>query len=716
MAAIVGCLIMFCWTADTRAQNRANVIQCGQLSTADTTYVLQNDVVASGTCFEINASDVTLDLNSHTITYDAWPSSFRSNADFEIGSGNIPEGWDLSEAPGVERRPTSELAMVNHWYLYWGNAPDRTAIASSWIPLPPSHSAVAYMLRGDKTWAYREAPVWRIIVECDDGTAVLTQDFTEDVSFPFTTRPVSARYRLKLILLDGKGLVLNQYGIYPSFDLIDLRQARNYGIVINYKNNVAIKNGRIIQGSGGTFQGHSIYHYSGSGLTVSNVTIETNGTEASSIYSNYVSNVKIEHCNITNRNPYVLHRSQLSAAVAAHSGTNIKIFNNTVDSGSGWGCVNTNKDEVEIAFNQLRTSSTVTNHHAIVVSGEGVSNIRVHDNTIDANPGQGIFAAPNGGQINGNVINIHSTAPNFEYGYYSVDAITLKDYNNQYCKNVIIDNNRINLYGAYDHYFTGYSGKRIINGIMNMCTGGNVRFTNNRITGRSVDPEVAVIGMEPGGKFDTEVLIANNRFESDIAAISFGGYAGQGDVASNLKFQHNEFVRGPTAGADYHTIWLDRAGNLTTDKTQFLGNLFSNGSSPIDVRLAEYGQFQYYVGWYLNVTVRDAAGNGLPGINVAVKDLTGATVYTGTTNAGGQVRNIAINELKNAGSGVKETMTVTRYSPHTVVITLPDGTKAAESIYMGGSKELIYQMQKSTIVKDIPDGISTAKPIAPHLH
>ena len=43
---------------------------CGTLSQPDTVYVLQNDVSAPGTCFSIQGSFTTLNLNGHTVTYN----------------------------------------------------------------------------------------------------------------------------------------------------------------------------------------------------------------------------------------------------------------------------------------------------------------------------------------------------------------------------------------------------------------------------------------------------------------------------------------------------------------------------------------------------------------------------------------------------------------------------------------------------------------------
>lgn len=51
------------------------VTSCGTLSSANTTYVLQNDISSTGTCLTLSASGITVDLNGHKITYDTGASA-----------------------------------------------------------------------------------------------------------------------------------------------------------------------------------------------------------------------------------------------------------------------------------------------------------------------------------------------------------------------------------------------------------------------------------------------------------------------------------------------------------------------------------------------------------------------------------------------------------------------------------------------------------------
>ena len=67
-----------------------SVNACQALGTANTTYVLQNDVQSAGTCFGIVADNVTLNLNGHTVTYAV---SDSSRAHYGVLSADC---WDTS--------------------------------------------------------------------------------------------------------------------------------------------------------------------------------------------------------------------------------------------------------------------------------------------------------------------------------------------------------------------------------------------------------------------------------------------------------------------------------------------------------------------------------------------------------------------------------------------------------------------------------------------
>lgn len=56
-------------TAEMTPSRQKTIHACGQLSASGARYVLEDDVSSPSTCFSIEADQITLDLNGHTITY-----------------------------------------------------------------------------------------------------------------------------------------------------------------------------------------------------------------------------------------------------------------------------------------------------------------------------------------------------------------------------------------------------------------------------------------------------------------------------------------------------------------------------------------------------------------------------------------------------------------------------------------------------------------------
>jgi len=68
-------LFFFAGLFATGVLAKTPVTACGTLSSAGRIYQLQNDVTSTGTCFMLGASNITLDLNGHTVTYDTGASN-----------------------------------------------------------------------------------------------------------------------------------------------------------------------------------------------------------------------------------------------------------------------------------------------------------------------------------------------------------------------------------------------------------------------------------------------------------------------------------------------------------------------------------------------------------------------------------------------------------------------------------------------------------------
>jgi hypothetical protein len=93
---------------------------CGTLGNSGTTYLLTANVSAAGSCFSIQASDVTLNLNGHTITYNA---ASQSAATYAISGVAC---WDTSN-------PSSNPCggSFDNFTVYGGNIVEGSGTAAS---------------------------------------------------------------------------------------------------------------------------------------------------------------------------------------------------------------------------------------------------------------------------------------------------------------------------------------------------------------------------------------------------------------------------------------------------------------------------------------------------------------------------------------------------------------------------------------------------------
>ncbi|MGC9291680.1 MAG: IPT/TIG domain-containing protein [Acidobacteriaceae bacterium] len=83
------------------SSGQVDTTSCQALTANNTTYVLQNDVSSTGTCFEIENDNITLDLNGHTITYGTGGGTDPTPAI------TVCDSWD----PGL---PSSECGGDSH--------------------------------------------------------------------------------------------------------------------------------------------------------------------------------------------------------------------------------------------------------------------------------------------------------------------------------------------------------------------------------------------------------------------------------------------------------------------------------------------------------------------------------------------------------------------------------------------------------------------------
>jgi hypothetical protein len=107
-----------------------DITQCGILNQAGATYVLKNDVSSNNACFSIQADDITINLNSHTITYAMNPDVINGEKKARYGISGMycwdPDVYDTTKQAGgaLCGGPFSGLTVYGGSIVQGSNAGD----------------------------------------------------------------------------------------------------------------------------------------------------------------------------------------------------------------------------------------------------------------------------------------------------------------------------------------------------------------------------------------------------------------------------------------------------------------------------------------------------------------------------------------------------------------------------------------------------------------
>jgi hypothetical protein len=134
----------------------------------------------------------------------------------------------------------------------------------------------------------------------------------------------------------------------------------------------------------------------------------------------------------------------------------------------------------------------------------------------------------------------------------------------------------------------------------------------------------------------------NNKWIVD-SAIMGGKYE---PSLGGLFFSGNTFAKGSNPSSKW-AMWGDLgACGPKIDTHSFVDLKFANGASEISTYpywnhscagSGDYKKFRYRVGWSYDLTLTSSKGGALAGATVTVKNNTGATTFSGTTDSSGRV-------------------------------------------------------------------------------
>ncbi len=671
--------------ADINHPNCVEINSCGEYiysrSSPQTYLLLTQNVSSPMSCFFLGGN-VTLDLNGFTVKFADGDYQSLSNGEFEDWSWNgakwIPDNWDTSLAPGLQKKETStDMPLVNG-SLIW--VPAGETLISDWIYLPiadRTYRAMVASVESSSSTGYVN-----LYVENQNNEIVCQVRFPP-MQFRAGTVPYcnfngqpAGYYRLKISPEDDH--YFDNANIIPAHDIgvAALRvyytsycdweswvDATSGCIAPDYYGEVPvvvsayinIQNGNIESVSpnymGAVVRATSML-YSDSALNIYNVNMKTSGIISYLIKSGIPG--EISYSTFSNYQAYALNRHN-SDEMPVNLAGGTDFHHNYVYGGQGQ--ITPRGPNVLIHDNILRNRQTVTNRYTIM----STDYTSIYNNIFDPVQGSGInLYSTNDAEIYGNTFYLSTTPCDPEYvnSDFSTSGIRINDYGgseNTY-NNQVYDNT---------FYITGEdvvlypNCKPITAGIFYSASGANNHVYNNsfyveKTYHNDVDP---VVAFYIGSTVSTEVtynnppdnpLFVNNNIEANDYGIWLGTYYGG---ALDIWFENTTFVGNANT---YYTPTLPGsairlgAGSSDVRNLRLINSKFSGVFDPdtyLFTSSSSSGLYSLFKKNSLHIYVSDSNGNPISGATVLAD---GVDDYSGTTDPDGYVE-LLVTQYEESG-------------------------------------------------------------------
>lgn len=519
-----------------------------------------------------------------------------------------------------------------------------------------------------------------------------------DVSAPGELTQSDTEYRLITdIAADGTAFVIkaSQVTLNLNGHTITYHQkpaATNvHGVLIpGYnKKDIAIVNGRIIEGSGGGAPAsHPIYDYDAGNIEVSGLEIEYTSPDTSAIEFNWVSNAIIHHNTIQDKGSKVSNRHQGVAVIEANrggKGSKFEIHHNVVY-GARHNGIRAGVDS-NIYNNEVNISSVVTNSTGISASGNIFRNrvLGAGVHPIGIWPGSNV-------KVYANYVEVQNTAKGEEYSDTGASCLRMTWGND----NVEVMNNTFILHAEDNSQQNGVRswGRALWVGLPKPEQ--KASFHDNLIValnndGKAKAAAVAIVCLNesPHLEFRHNVIISN--WGNILLADSYGHAGGF------ARFAGNRIIREGSAD-NYRTILSQYAAGPST--AVLIDNSFENGASLDALGLEFDGKAlkELAIGWRLQVSASDSKGP-ISGARVEVADKNGTPVFSGITGSDGTLTVEIVSYLLTNRDESGKPLTAARLfagkgnriekSPHTVTVVNGEQRKTA-TVNVEGNREAAF--------------------------
>jgi len=541
------------------------------LITSDT--VISEDLEFDHSAFVIKGSDITLDLNGHTVKFGNKNTVKTLNRDFEDWINDTPKNWTVVSG-AVSKTPAIYFGTSDLLVKSGGGV-----LRSSTITLPANRTFMpfAFVKSNENNTSTIK------IVKVSDGSVLASRALTsqylargyasngDPTSEPKynPTIPTDIYLELELTGTDGDFTV----------GMVDIKKAYDYGVVANnYKNNtyhpdipdgmlggasnITIKNGTLQQVNE-SVRSVGIRAAAGVGWTLENVTILMNGINTNGIEATSFP-IKIEGCKITSTSKSVFNRMHGTAGIFLKPPTDDlggSIINeNIIDGVPQFGlfmysCFS-EKHTKEIDYitnNIIKQKEVVTEGYAIAISG--VKDMEISGNTITPYQGRGVLidaasgcntplrkGTENINIFNNNISNINEVR-NFEYDENGLETAGFRIRNwgaeNQYHRNLKIHDNLISGFTDSTHVHAVYGINTTVKADQD-----NIEIYDNSITTTAIGTDkrataLAFQGTDLNGT--NALLFHDNTLTSNREFLRFGGNDGENARGFSIYNNHLEF-------------------------------------------------------------------------------------------------------------------------------------------------------------------------------
>lgn len=680
------------------------------LNQPNTTYALATDVRVEGTAFFVDAPNVTLDLQRHTVVYGDGKPIVVANGGFEEGSRRSVPGWDLSQAPAAELAENTSY-LFGKQVLRLKSFRVTQRIVSDPIEVPATdHTYVACITPagGD----YRTSLTITVVEERTGKVLGIGKSVNVErgVSAIARFQPGSSRaVRLRIEATPGanrtENLDLDYAMVAVSHDYGILATNAWTGDILGWSNlprrvprtgkrvsGFTLKNGSILQGGARGYGSSPLFFAHARDIAVEGVQTLTRGMDTNTLNAESASgSVMVRDSTFRHEVDNISNRGLQYATIRlVHVDGSVRIEGNRFLDVPLVGVLLDEGRQTRILRNEFHQRAVVVNGYGILVSSS--HDFEIAENRILAENGRGILLDGyrkeplRDGDIHDNYVEARERFNREYHTRIEARALRMRAGDAGSHENLNIHHNTFVAEtgpGLAQRAYAvriGYVNK---GGLMDHA---NLRVEHNtmRAITTTSDPNsrasaLALDGLAPG----VELSIRENILESNDASVTLADTEGP---AEGARLIGNTF-RKSKKGADRPYVAV-HAGYWTfpIHDVEILGPRLENGAT-LAVRWAGSGAKELSIGYLLTVTAC-REGKPVPDAEVSLRDKKGKVVFSGKTDAQGRIRDIPAIDLQyRQESKDPNRITARRHDPFDLRVT-SGGATVSRQIAPGANREV----------------------------